>query len=60
MPEVTVSVQNLANTIKKLNKKQIEELSILISDQSKELSSRRNDVLENKVKTLKRDEVFDV
>ena len=60
MPEVTVSVQNLAQAIKKLNKQQIDELAILISDKSNELSSRKKDIEENKVKTLTRDEIFNV
>ena len=60
MPEVTVSVQNLAQAIKKLNKQQMDELAILISDNSKELSSRKKDIEENKVKTLTRDEIFHV
>ena len=60
MQEVTVSVKNLAQAIKKLNKQQMDELAILISDNSKELSSRKKDIEENKVKTLTRDEIFHV
>jgi hypothetical protein len=60
MAKSTMSVENIANEIKKLNKKQIEELAILISNNNSELISRKDDILQKKVKTLSRDEIFNV
>ena len=58
MPTVTVSVATIAETIKKLNKKDLETLSLLLTDQKKELLQRKKDLIKRKVKTLSRDEVF--
>jgi hypothetical protein len=60
MPTVAVSVATIAETIKKLNKKELETLSILLTDQGKELLRRKKDIIKRRVKTLSRDEVFDV
>jgi hypothetical protein len=58
MPTVTVSVATIAETIKKLNKKNLETLSLLLTDQKKELLQRKKDLNKRKVKTLSRNEVF--
>jgi hypothetical protein len=58
MPTVTVSVATIAETIKKLNKKDLETLSLLLTDQRKELLRRKKDLIKKKVKTLSRNEVF--
>jgi hypothetical protein len=58
MPTVTVSVATIAETIKKLNKKDLETLSLLLTDQKKELLQRKKDLIKRKVKTLSRNEVF--
>ena len=60
MPTVTVSVATIAETIKKLNKKDLETLSLLLTDQGKELLRRKKDIIKGKVKTLSRDQVFNV
>lgn len=60
MPTVTVSVATIAETIKKLNKKDLETLSLLLTDQGKQLLRRKKDIIKGKIKTLSRDEVFNV
>ena len=60
MPTVTVSVKTIADAIKKLNKKDLETLTILLTDQGEELLRRKKDIVSKKVKTLSRDEVFNV
>jgi hypothetical protein len=58
MTTVTFSLSSIAETIKKLNKKDLETLSLLLTDQKKELLQRKKDLIKKKVKTLSRDEVF--
>ena len=58
MPTVTVSVATIAEKIKKFNKKDLETLSLLLTDQRKELLRRKKDLIKKKVKTLSRNEVF--
>ncbi len=60
MPEVTITVESLADAILHLDKKSLEELSILLADQGKELLKRKKEIINKKVKTLSRKEVFDV
>ena len=60
MPKINISLKNLSETIRGLNENDIETLLMMLSDKDKELSSRMKDIKENKVKTLSRDEVFDV
>jgi hypothetical protein len=60
MPTLTISVETIAETIKKLNKKDLERLSILLSDTGRELLKRKREIEKKKVKPLSRDEVFDV
>jgi hypothetical protein len=60
MPTLTISVETIAETIKKLNKKDLERLSILLSDTGRELLKRKREIERKKVKPLSRDEVFDV
>ena len=47
MPSVNISLETLAETIKKLNKKDLEILSLLLSDEGGELLKRKRE-LENK------------
>jgi hypothetical protein len=58
MTTVTFSLSSIAETIKKLNKKDLETLSLLLTDQKKELLQRKKDLIKKKVKTLSLDEVF--
>ncbi len=60
MPTLTISVETIAETIKKLNKKDLERLSILLSDTGRELLKRKREIERKKVKPLSRDEAFDV
>jgi len=60
MPTLTISVETIAETIKKLNKKDLERLTTLLSDTGKELLKRKREIERKKVKPLSREEVFDV
>ena len=60
MPTLTISVETIAETIKKLNKKDLERLTTLLSDMGRELLKRKKEIERKKVKPLSREEVFDV
>ncbi|MGA1843487.1 MAG: hypothetical protein ACMUIS_02870 [bacterium] len=60
MPKINISIENLAETIKKLEKRDLETLSLLLSDAGEELSKRKKEIENKTVKTLSREEVFDV
>ena len=60
MPAIKVSIETLAETIKKLNKKDLEVLTLLLSNEGKELLKRKQEIEEKSIKILSREEVFDV
>ncbi len=60
MPAIKVSIETLAETIKKLNKKDLEVLSLLLSNEGKELLKRKKEIEDKSIKILSREEVFDV
>ena len=60
MPAIKVSIETLAETIKKLNKKELEVLSLLLSNEGKELLKRKKEIEDKSIKILSREEVFDV
>ena len=60
MPAIKVSIETLAETIKKLNKKDLEVLSLLLSNEGKELLKRKKEIEDKSIKMLSREEVFDV
>jgi len=60
MPTLTVSLETIADTIKKLNKKELSTLTDLLTDEGKELFKRKKAIEQKKVKALSRDEVFNV
>lgn len=60
MPAVNISVETLAETIRKLNKQDLRVLTLLLSDEGKELLKRKREIENRTVKTLSRKEVFDV
>jgi len=62
MPEITVDidVHKLADIINNMGKKELETLLLLLTDDSNELLKRKQDIESGKVKTLTREEVFDV
>ena len=55
---VELKVEELANTIRKLNKTDKEMLSLLLSGEAKEIAKRVKDVKLKKVKPLTREEAF--
>ena len=62
MPQITVdiSVEELAKIINNMSKDDLETLSIILTREDKELLKRKKDIESGKVKTVSRDEVFDV
>ncbi|MCL4458103.1 MAG: hypothetical protein M1147_02095 [Nitrospirae bacterium] len=55
---VELKVEELANSIKKLNKTDKEMLLLLLSGEGREIAKRLKDIKSKKVKTLSREEVF--
>lgn len=62
MPQITVdiSVEELAKIINNMSKDDLETLSVILTREDKELLKRKKDIESGKVKTVSRDEVFDV
>ena len=61
MPQVTVSikVEDIAKIIGCMEKRELETLSILLTDEGKELLQRKKDIECKEVKTLSRKQIFD-
>lgn len=59
IPLADISLEALAEIIKKLNKKDLEDLSLLLGDAGKELLKRKREIENKTVKTLSREEAFD-
>ncbi len=55
---VKLKVEDIANSIKKLKKKDTETLFLLLSGQGKEIKKRLHEIKSKKVKTLTREETF--
>jgi tRNA G37 N-methylase TrmD len=55
---VKLKVEDIANSIKKLKKKDTEMLLLLLSGQGKEIKKRLHEIKSKKVKTLTREETF--
>jgi len=62
MPQMTLNirVEDIAKLIAGMERKEIETLSVLLTDEGKELLKRKQDIEIRKVKTLNREETFDV
>ena len=62
MPQITlnISIEDLAKIINSMSKEDLETLSLMVTDEGKELLERKKDIELGRVKTLSRDEVFDV
>ena len=62
MPQLTfnLGIEDIAKIIMNLDDGELESLSILLSNNGEELLKRKNEILNNEVKTLSRDEVFEV
>ncbi|GEM_PF-1116255 len=53
-------MEDLAKIISNMSKEDIETLSLVLKGEDKELLERKQDIELDKVRTLSRDEVFDV
>jgi|APFre7841882630_1041343.scaffolds.fasta_scaffold221983_2 hypothetical protein len=62
MPQITldITLDDLAKVIAGMEKRDLETLLILLTDEGKELLKRKQDIESKEVKTLSREEVFDV
>jgi hypothetical protein len=62
MPQlmVDISIHKVAEIIQSMNSPEIETLYLLLTDEGKELLTRKQDLELNRVKFLSREEVFDV
>ena len=62
MPQITldITLDDLAKVIARMEKRDLETLLILVTDEGKELLKRKQDIESKEVKTLSREEVFDV
>ena len=61
MPEMTlnVSVEDIAKLIACMEKRELETLSVLLTEEGKELLERKKDIENKKIKALSREEIFD-
>ncbi|MBU4345415.1 MAG: hypothetical protein KKB05_04230 [Proteobacteria bacterium] len=62
MPELAIDIpiKNLAHMISRMNKQDMETLYMYLTDEGQELQKRNTDLVQNKVKYLNENEVFDV
>lgn len=62
MPQIILDIklEDLAKVIASMEKRDLETLLILLTDEDKELLKRKQDIESKEVKTLSREEVFDV
>ena len=58
--KTSVRLDDLAKVIAGMEKRDLETLLILVADEGKELLKRKQDIESKEVKTLSREEVFDV
>ena len=61
MPEMTINIkiEEIAKAIACMEKRDLETLSIILSDEGKELLERKQDIETKRVNTLSKEEVFD-
>ncbi len=61
MPEMTVNfeIEEIAKAIACMDKRDLETLSIILSDEGEELLERKQDIEGKQVRALSREEVFD-
>ena len=60
MATLSVSVENIADSINKMEKNELETLLMLLSEDGKELLKRKKDIENGKIKGVTREEVFGV
>jgi len=60
MPQITlnISIEDLAKIINSMSKEDLETLSLMVTDEDKEILERKKDIELGRVKTLSREEVF--
>ena len=61
MPQMTINIkiEEIAKAIACMEKKDLETLSIILSDEGAELLERKQDIESKQVSTLSKEEVFD-
>jgi hypothetical protein len=61
MPQMTfnIRVEDLAKVIAGMRRRELETLSVLLTDEGKKLLERKQDIESKEIKTLSRKEVFD-
>lgn len=57
MPQMTFNIEDIAKLIACMERRELETLSVLLSDEGKELLQRKKDIESKKVKTLSREEI---
>ena len=57
---VNIGIEEIAKAIACMEKRDLETLSIILSDEGKELLERKQDVEGKQVRALSREEMFDV
>ena len=60
MPNINISIETLAQSIKQMNKKDMESLLLILTNEGKTLLKRKRDIEQKKVKPLSREETFNV
>ena len=62
MPQMTINIkiEEIAKAIACMEKRDLETISIMLSDEGKELLERKQDIETKRVNTLSKEEVFDV
>ena len=62
MPEmmIDIPVKEVARIIKSMSDKEVETLTLLLTDEGSELLERKRDLEEGRLKFLSKEEVFDV
>jgi hypothetical protein len=60
MPQITlnISIEDMAKIINSMSKEDLETLSLMVTDEGKEILERKKDIELGRVKTLSREEVF--
>ena len=62
MPEmmIDIPVKEVARIIKSMNDKEVETLTLLLTDEGSELLERKRDLEDGRLKFLSKEEIFDV
>ncbi|MBN2079361.1 MAG: hypothetical protein JW838_10365 [Spirochaetes bacterium] len=60
MPSIDNSVESVAKAIKKMNKRELETLTLLLTDDGRALLKRKKEIESGKVKAVSRDDIFEV